>query len=237
MILCRRPLLKLIPRRWIDRERTILLRNKVPLTYRLNKGDIWSLREVWLFDAYRFPANIRPKLIVDLGANIGLASVWLATQYQPQQLIAVEAVQANADLARRNTDQVHVETVVVPAAIGPKDGSVRFIERAESNFGRADYTATGSTPMLCMNTILKRHAPGQRIGLMKIDIEGAEQELLSSGLEWLASVDAIIIELHPGLIDTAGVIATLQSHGFRYIPANSAFPDNMDSFIRDQPSV
>src|SRR5437870_1905392 len=78
LLLARRPLIDLIPRNWINKERSIRLRGGIKLTYRLNKGDIWSLREVWLFDCYRFPADIHPEYVLDLGANIGMTSVWLA---------------------------------------------------------------------------------------------------------------------------------------------------------------
>ena len=42
----------------------------------------------------------------------------------------------------------------------------------------------------------------KRIGILKIDIEGAEKELFSSGFEdWLGLVDLLIIELHDNLRD------------------------------------
>lgn len=237
LLLCRRPFLGLIPRHWINQPRSIDLRPGIRLTYRLNKGDIWSLREVWLFEAYRFPAAIRPGLVIDLGANIGLASVWLATRYQASEVIAVEPVPSNEELTRRNLQQNTVKAAVIPAAVGSRDGSVKFVEHAESNFGHADYSLTGTTPMVSMKSVLARYAQGKRIDLLKMDIEGAEEELLSANLEWLQSVDAIITELHPGVIDASGVIATLQRQGFRYIPANSVFPDNMDSFVREPPTA
>src|SRR5437870_1736500 len=81
LLLCRRPLLGLIPTKLMNKERSIQMRGGIKLTYRLNKGDIWSLREIWLFECYKFPADIHPQRILDLGANIGLTSVWLANRY------------------------------------------------------------------------------------------------------------------------------------------------------------
>ena len=74
------------------------LRGGVTITYRFNKGDIWSVREVWLFECYRPPFEIAIDHVLDLGANIGLTSLWLAKRYGCGRIIAVEPSAANARL-------------------------------------------------------------------------------------------------------------------------------------------
>jgi len=69
-----------------------------------------------------------------------------------------------------------------------------------------------------MSTLLKTYWDEGRIDLLKLDIEGGEQELLRFQLEWLQRVDAIIAEFHPDCVDYPGLVAKLQQHGFRYIP-------------------
>ena len=88
--------------------------------------------------------------------------------------------------------------------------------------------------MRCLDlaTLVKQNSHSH-VDLLKLDIEGGEQDLLSCNLEWLKRVDAIIAEFHPGQVDYSGLTTKLQEEGFRYIPANSVFPDNMDSFIRE----
>jgi hypothetical protein len=71
-----------------------------------------------------------------------------------------------------------------------------------------------------------------RFSLIKIDIEGGEEELLGGPTEWLGCTDAIIIEFHPTSVDYPRLIRKVSSQGFKYIPANSVFPDNMDCFTR-----
>jgi hypothetical protein len=67
---------------------------------------------------------------------------------------------------------------------------------------------------------------------VKIDIEGSEQQLLERSAEWLESADAIIIEFHPTVVDCRRLVDLLKAQGFRYIPADSIFPGNMDCFVR-----
>jgi tRNA1(Val) A37 N6-methylase TrmN6 len=67
--------------------------------YRLNKGDLHSIREVWFEEAYRLPFEDPSGTLLDLGANIGLTGVWLAKRYAIERVIAVEPDCDNAMLA------------------------------------------------------------------------------------------------------------------------------------------
>ena len=51
---------------------------------------------------------------------------------------------------------------------------------------------------ITVDEILKQSAC-DRIGILKIDIEGAEKELFSKNYSWLDKVDVLIIELHDRL--------------------------------------
>jgi FkbM family methyltransferase len=113
-------------------ERRIRLRGSVEITYRLNRGDIWALHEVWIREIYRVPLKQNIAIIVDLGANIGLTALWLATHYGCNQLIAVEPVRANAELARRNLEQNGVCVEVIEAAVGAMDGTATLLETVSS---------------------------------------------------------------------------------------------------------
>jgi hypothetical protein len=65
-----------------------------------------------------------------------------------------------------------------------------------------------------------------------MDIEGGEGPLLQENLAWLGRVRSLIAEFHPDLIDYPAAIRSIESQGFRYIPAHSAGPDSMDAFLR-----
>jgi FkbM family methyltransferase len=218
----------------INQERTVRLRGDVALTYRLNRGDIQSFREVWLDDSYLLPFSLEPRTLVDLGANIGLTSLWLAKRYHVERVIAVEASPDNARLVRKNLEQNGIATEVIAAAVGPRDGTVRFNLHKNSNQGRIHPDGT-EVPMVSMPTVLAR-VPNRPVDLLKMDIEGGEQALLDGDLAWLNSISAIIAEFHPLLVDYPGLTSKLESEGFRYIPANSAHTNSMDAFLRPQPS-
>lgn len=211
-----------------NRERRIRLRDGIDITYRLNRGDIQSIREVWMEQAYRLPFTLRPKIIIDLGANIGLTSVWLAHRYKPTRIIAVEPSPDNARLARLNLSRNNVPSELIEAAVGPQDGTALFQGSGDSNIGRVG-TAGAPVPVVSMRTILSRHSPGSAVDLMKMDIEGGEQALLTENTEWLDQIRSIVAEFHPDVVDYGGLIKRLESEGFRYLPAGRGA---MDCFVR-----
>jgi FkbM family methyltransferase len=219
-----------------NRPRSIRLRTGGAFTYRLNRGDIQSIREVLMDEAYRLPFAATPRVIVDLGANIGLTSLYMAHRFRPEVLVAVEPDTANAALARHNLTPLGGS--VIQAAIGPRDGVARFVTDRASNLGhlrRADdgpSVADGAeVEMISMPTLLEKTGI-ETIDLLKLDIEGGEEALLSGDTSWLQRVRAIIAEFHPTVVDYPRMIQRLVDNGFRYIAADSAWPGSMDAFVR-----
>jgi FkbM family methyltransferase len=223
-------LIGLVPGGQRNRVREVRLRGDIKIRYRLNKGDLHSIREIWLQEAYRLPFEDPSGVLLDLGANIGMASLWLAKSYSFTQVIAVEPDPYNAALVRQNLELNGIAGEVLEAAIGPKEAVARFEFSELSNLGRL--SENGSlVPMISVDTIIQRFAV-TRFALIKIDIEGGEQELFDGPPEWLARTDAIIIEFHPTVVDYPRLTSLVSSNGFRYIPAHSVFPENMDCFTK-----
>lgn len=223
-------LLPYLPKPLRNRERQVELRNGTRLRYRLNRGDLQGLREVWLERAYRLPFAVCNRVLVDLGANIGLTSVWLAKEYGFASVIAVEPDASNATLVRRNFELNGISGQVVEAAIGPVDGTAKFQATAESNLGRVSQEGR-DVSVVSMRTILDRFRLPE-LDLVKMDIEGSEQDLLMGPTEWLSRTRAVIAEFHPPLIDYSGLTGLMEQLGFTYVRANTVFPNNMDSFYR-----
>ncbi|MEJ7787918.1 MAG: FkbM family methyltransferase [Solirubrobacteraceae bacterium] len=211
-------------------EREIQLRG-ARLTYRLNRGDIQGIREVWTDGVYRMPPPHAFRVVVDLGTNVALTSVWLQRQYGAELVIGVEPDQANVKLARRNFEANDVHGSVVHAAVGPSDGEARFAPaKGASNLGHVA-TDGETVRQISMNTVLGEIPSDQRIDLLKIDIEGGEQDLLlADDVFWLDRVDAIIAEFHPDRVDIATLVDTLERRGFTYYPAGTLWKGSMDIF-------
>lgn len=222
----------LFPREWRNRVREVRLRGEIKIRYRLNKGDLHSIREIWFQHAYWLPFNVASGVLLDLGANIGMTSVWLAKRFGFTRVIAVEPDPDNAVLLAWNLKLNGITHEVVEAAVGAKDGTSRFEFSEISNLGRL--SETGSlVPVISVDTIISKFGL-TNVSLMKVDIEGGEEQLFNGDAGWPARTRAIIIEFHPN-VDCSRIVSLMDSKGFQFIPAHSLVPDNMPCFTREEP--
>ena len=216
-----------------DRPRSIRLRSGVEVTYRLTRGDIQTVREVCFQEAYRLPFDLPGSggTLVDLGGNIGLASVYLARRHRFARVVIVEPVAANADLARLNCKRNGIDAEVVQAAVAPEAGEVGFVLTDEHNQGHIDPASSGGLRVPA-TTVPHLVGAAGTIRLVKMDIEGAEGPLLADGPDWLDRVEALIGEFHPDVVDYPSLVELLTQRGFAFFPGGSVLPHSADAFLR-----
>jgi FkbM family methyltransferase len=202
---------------------SITLENtRADLTLRSYSGDIFVFQEVLGLKCYRISQLCETDgVIVDLGANIGLASLYFADRYNPKRLICVEPNPNNIPILRHNVSGLGSRVTIVHAAIADSTGIVSF----DSNAATYGGTIAGDgdpVPSYSMSDFVRRHVCPDRIRLLKIDIEGAERLLFRGNPEWLKLVDSIIIELHAGmsLEDFERVVCP---YGFRVLLPGSEY--------------
>jgi FkbM family methyltransferase len=159
--------------------------------------------------------------ILDCGANIGLATLWYKRRFTDARITAFEADPTLAAVLRRNLEVNHIRQVdVVEAAVWSSAGKVSFYaEGADS--GAVD-AVSGETPgprIEVPAVRLRDWVSGERIDLLKLDIEGAELEVLRDCADVLGQVRAIHVEVHDFAADARRLPACLdllQRSGFQY---------------------
>jgi FkbM family methyltransferase len=141
--------------------------------------------------------------IVDVGANIGISSLYLARAFPQARLFAFEPVPSNFALLERNVaplGRVQCRSV----ALGEHDGSIDILHSDNgSNFGGFSRFEAGSNKSHSLAVPI-RHAKRQfeelgisAVDVMKIDVEGSEWEVLTAlGANFLRRVKFMIGELH-----------------------------------------
>jgi FkbM family methyltransferase len=230
--------------------RQVTMRSGLVVNYRLNRGDLQSLREVLVEEVYRCELPLIPKTILDLGANIGLASVWLSRLSQsersrssgikPEMIVAIEPVPENAAVARLNFESNAIAGEVIQAAAGLVDREGWFEQRAESNLGQlgrpgsnpaADTENRIRVPVIGVASLLDRF-PSGTVDLVKMDIEGGEAELLGGDVGWLRQVKMLMVEWHDELADSAPLIRNVEGAGFRHERINVGRQDNLGLLVK-----
>jgi len=170
-------------------------------------------RNVYLRTGLRMPAG---GWVVDLGANSGLFTVWAAVN--GAQVVAVEAQQGFAaeirGLAEHNgvADRVHIEIALAGGVASP--GGAAGVVADDARWAATSHGAPARPTGVSVPQLMSAYRI-ERVGLLKVDIEGGEFAVLADGdLGWLQGVDQLALEIHPGFGDRAGLVGRLRRQGF-----------------------
>lgn len=163
---------------------------------------------------YWLPAELRPKTILDIGGNIGVASRYLAHRFPSARVLTFEPVPSNLELLRQNASpapQIEVHAF----ALGAADGELTLRLPDASGFNQGGYSAfAGGTaevraPVRRVEGALAE-ARIEAVDVIKIDTEGAEYSILSAFPERvIAGAKWIYGELHSDGIAAAADFRTL----------------------------
>ena len=155
--------------------------------------------------------------VVDLGANRGLFSVWSAAT--GARVVAVDAQQGFDPLiralARHNgvAERVSVEIATVGGVI--TQGATVGVIGDDLRWAATTHGAPARPAGVSMPQLISKYRI-DRVGLLKMDIEGGEFAVLAADedLRWLAQVDQVVLEVHPDHGDAAALVDRLRRHGF-----------------------
>ncbi len=179
--------------------RFTLRRSGRALYLRPRSSDLRVFHEIFCYRGYELPDHVRRVLsetpvVVDAGANIGLFALFVCESVAGVKVKAFEPDPENAVIARRTLagliDAGRVE--LVEAAVGTFDGQISFLTGMGMISRRAppgDDRAT-SVPQVDLLEEL------DGVGLLKLDIEGAEWDILRDP-RWPKRMPAcLVIEWH-----------------------------------------
>jgi FkbM family methyltransferase len=149
---------------------------------------------------YWLPPHFQPRSILDLGANIGIASIDFALRYPQASITAIEPVAANFRLLEKNIARFpNIRALEV--AVGKQDERAAVRGAGQSFHAQpwsADSARAGREQITVrdINALLDELGIAQ-IDLIKIDVEGAEYDILTSlRPDLLKRVQWIVGELH-----------------------------------------
>lgn len=175
-----------------------------PFRLRMLSSDILTCWQVFIKQEYDFIVEAHPKVIIDAGANIGLASIYFANKYPNAKIIAIEPEQSNFELLKENIAP-YPNVIPVQAALWHKNEEINLVDPGLGKWGfmtemkNAPENIVGDTcytvEAMSIDRIMNDYHL-DKIDILKVDIEGAEKEVFSNALSWIEKVDALIIELH-----------------------------------------
>jgi FkbM family methyltransferase len=186
------------------------------LRHRGTRADCGVIRQIFIKEEYslrkfRRRADIddayhlilkqgKTPLIVDAGANIGVSVVWFMDSYPNSHIIAIEPDPDNVRLLRSNVAGLDVD--IREAALGAEDGLVSLIDPGSGEWGyQTSADPNGMCPRLSITRLINEKIALDYVPfLIKIDIEGGEDNLFGASTSWVDLFPLLIIELHDWLL-------------------------------------
>jgi FkbM family methyltransferase len=174
-----------------------------PVWVRSRTSDVVTFEEVFVTKHYELPfRDFVPRHILDLGANVGFTSVYFARHWPHARILAVEPEPTNVGLLKKNTS-AWPQITPCHAAVWARAGRVSIANpSAEANAFRVSERVDGPASAIPALTVAQLIAQQgcSHLDLLKMDIEGAEAEILRHAGEWLDRVSVLVIELHDRIV-------------------------------------
>ncbi|HKA00661.1 MAG TPA: FkbM family methyltransferase [Candidatus Solibacter sp.] len=188
----------------------------------------WPNSQAFWTPAYIRRLGFRPATVVDVGVGPGTPDIYEA--FPDSFLALVEPLDEFSAAARGILK--HRSGVLIQAALAESEGTRTLLvepgalQRSSlysydpaSKSHNAGATIAREVPVTTLDTLLRNHAWQAPFGL-KMDVQGAELEIIRGGARFLEQTEFVIaevnvIERYPGSYTFAEFIAAMDRAGFR----------------------
>jgi len=140
-----------------------------------------------------FRAKTENPTILDCGSNIGISVLHYKRQFPEARIVAFEPDPHIVPVLRRNLERNNASDVdIVEAAVWTRDGTAEFFcEPAEGSS-----LVRRQSRSVTVRTVDLRRFLVNPVDLIKMDIEGAEYQVIPGIVDNLAVVKNLIVECH-----------------------------------------
>jgi len=188
---------------------------------------IFQFKEIFVKQYYNFKTESKIPIIFDCGSNIGISVIFFKSVYKDSKIKAFEADKVISEILRNNLIQNKISGVeIIPKAVWTHNEGVEFYSDgadAGSIFGKSRKVLADS---IRLKEIIDLE---EKIDMLKLDVEGAETEVLVDIGDNLKKVDNLFIEFHSFKTHRQSldmILSILNQNNFRYF-INSVYEKEM----------
>lgn len=176
---------------------THLYKNKYKITFKDPKAFLYSVKELFVEEIYKFKSENGAPYIIDCGSYIGTSILFFKTQYPNSKILAFEPDNSNFDLLNNNIKNWDFKNIEIQnAAIWIDNLGVDFIADGNMASKIAESNGISDNENQKTKSVRLRDLLVEKIDFLKIDIEGAEYEVLVDCEDKLSYVENLFIEYH-----------------------------------------
>lgn len=192
-----------------------------PIYLRNKTSDIPTFYQCIYHEEYDIKFPFEPKVIVDLGANIGLTTRFFKKKYPQSKIIAIEPENSNFEILKKNTEGL-ADVELENKGIWYKQCDLKIVDGGQGHYGFTVMEANPGdkdvVPAESIPSLMNKYQLDS-IDVLKVDVEGTELELFANGSEeWLSKCKCIIVEMHdrmkPGC--SKAVFSALINYNFEF---------------------
>lgn len=168
-----------------------------PIFFRNIYSDIAIFEQIFINKEYHVNIAFTPKTIIDLGANVGYASLYFNAKYPTAQIIAVEPEVNNFLQAKKNVEH-YKNIALLNGAIWHNNDKLFLVDNGLGEAGFMVNAGDGVNEIKAYTIPnLLEMMNAKTIDILKIDIEGAEKEIFENNIDlWLPKTKVVIVETH-----------------------------------------
>lgn len=165
-----------------------------------------------------YSSNPKP-FILDCGANIGISILRYKQLFPNAEIVAFEPDKSIHTVLSQNLKQNNIQNVtVVEAAVWTEDGEHTFFAEGADGSRLTQNESSDMSKQYTVKTIdFSDYVKDQKVDFIKLDIEGAEFDVMDRIAPFLHNVEKMLIEIHHNVKNakqTAKILDILEQAGF-----------------------
>jgi FkbM family methyltransferase len=156
---------------------------------------IKTYKEIFTEEIYKFNGASNSGIILDCGANIGISTLYLAINNPQSEVYAFEPDKIIFELLSKNVQNNQLTNVILNnQAVWTEKCELSFSNKG-SEASQIDATGTSSTKVnaIRFSDFLSKF---EKIDFIKMDIEGAEYDVIKDCANQLHKVENLFLEYH-----------------------------------------
>jgi FkbM family methyltransferase len=219
------------------------------------ESTLQTLDEIFVNESYRWVSDEKSPLILDVGANIGLSCLYFKSKYPEARIICFEPDPTSFEFLCMNIQMNQLKNVrAIRAAISDHQGFANFYGQVDENHtdarGNSLIESWGmqrhSSQKILVQTFSLRDFLSEKVSLLKLDVEGAEELILQDIKNDMKKIENIYLEFHASdsvreINDLERTLELLRSQNFELnvAPGETGIfpPDVLAWAARNQPSL
>ncbi len=167
-----------------------------------------QFEEIVVNRQYAFKTSSANPTIIDCGGNVGMSAIWFLQSYPQCRLTVYEADAELAGILKANLANAgYPDAHVLNRAVWTADGEIAFSSTGVDT-GKIDPLGSGKVKAVDLAASLPNE-----VDLLKIDIEGAEFDVLDRLL-------------------SSGTINTIRNLAVEFHPTRKTFPQMLEIFLK-----